>query len=119
MAYFVYEYTLFRDYGYMNGVHFDEYWRQVGMSDNYDLAKGIALGKADQFAENHKRQLGEFVKEDATVGLYNRHKTIGGISVTTDPLPYMETGYYITTEDFGDERQCFTESALRVAVEDD
>lgn len=119
MNFYVYEYTLYIEHDCANGVHFDEYWRQVGMSDDYDLAKGIALGKADQFAENHKVRLGEFVKKDATVGLYNRHKAVGGIHITVDPLPYMETGYYILTEDFGDQRQCFTESALRVAVEDD
>ena len=109
MAFYVYEYTLFKEYGYMNGTHFDECWKQVGWSDEYDLAKEIATSKADQFAYDDKFRVNEFVKENEIIGVKNKHETIGGITVDTDPLPYMETGFYIVTEDFGDQRKCFTD----------
>lgn len=112
MAFYVYEYTLYKEYGYMNGTHFDEYWKQVGWSDEYDLAKGIATGKADQFAYDCKFRVNEFVKENEIIGIKNKHETIGGITVDVDPLPYMETGFYIVTEDFGDQRQCFTDDDM-------
>ena len=109
MAFYVYEYTLFKEYGYMNGTHFDECWKQVGWSDEYDLAKEIATSKADQFAYDDKFRVNEFVKENEIIGVKYKHETIGGITVDVDPLPYMETGFYIVTEDFGDQRQCFTD----------
>jgi hypothetical protein len=109
MAFYVYEYTLYKDYEYLNGTHFDEYWKQVGVSNDYDLAEGIATGKADQYSHNHRGRVGEFVKENEIIGIKNKHETIGGITVDVDPLPYMEIGFYIITEDFGDQRKCFTD----------
>ena len=102
MAFYVYEYTLYKECGYMNGTHFDEYWKQVGWSDEYDLAKEIASNKADQFAYDCKFKVNEFVKENEIIGIKNKHETIGGITVDVDPLSYMEIGFYIVTEDFGD-----------------
>ena len=112
MAFYVYEYTLFKEYGYMNGTHFDECWKQVGWSDEYDLAKEIVTNKADQFAYDDKFRVNEFVKENEIIGVKNKHETIGGITVDVDPLPYMETGFYIVTEDFGDQRKCFTDEDM-------
>ena len=112
MAFYVYEYTLYKEYGYMNGTHFDECWKQIGWSDEYDLAKEIATNTAKQFANNHRGRVSEFVKENEIIGTKNKHETIGGITVDVDPLPYMETGFYIVTDDFGDQRQCFTDDDM-------
>lgn len=97
MAFYVYEYTLYKGYGHMNGTHFVEYWKQIGCSDKYDLAKEIVTSKADQFAYDCKFRVNDFVKENEIIGIKNKHETIGGITVDVDPLPYMEIGFYIVT----------------------
>ncbi len=112
MAFYVYEYTLYKEYGYMNGTHFDECWKQIGWSDEYDLAKEIVTNRADQFAYDCKFRVNDFVKENEIIGVKNQHETIGGITVDVDPLPYMEIGFYIVTEDFGNQRQCFTDEDM-------
>lgn len=112
MAFYVYEYTLYKDYGYMNGTHFCEYWKQVGLSDEYDLAEGIATGKADKFAHDRSGRVSEFVKENEIIGVKNKHETIGGITVDVDPLPHMEIGFYIVKDDFGDQQQYFTDEDI-------
>lgn len=67
---------------------------------------------SDQFANNHHGKVSEFTKENEIIGIKNKHETIGGITVDIDPLPYMKTGFYIVKDDFGDQRQCFTDDDM-------
>lgn len=96
--YYIYEFTLHRDYGYMGCVRYFEKWAKVSEADTLEAAIKDATKHADEHYYKGRRES----HPGGIVGFQFERECVGGAYIIVDPLPYVEVGYYIFTEDLGD-----------------
>lgn len=101
--YYIYEHTLFKEYGYAAGVKYDEEWRKIKEVDTLEEAKDECIGLADGHHYTGTRD----IHPGGIVGFKFEHECLGGSYINVNPLPYVELGYYIFDTDIGEEHDTF------------
>lgn len=101
--YYIYEHTLFKEYGYASDIKYDEAWKKVKEVDTLEEAMNECSGLADEHyykgsRENHPGGI---------VGFKFEYECLGGSYIRVDPLPYVELGYYIFDHDIGEKQATF------------